>query len=77
MANYTANAYAGSNVQGVAKARGVGAGNYDGGKGPRKGQASKKVLVKPGSQISGGIIWVNEDTTLAASDTLTITVKEV
>lgn len=76
MANYTADAYAGSNLQGVAKAKGANDAKY-GFKDPNEGQTSKRVQIKPGSQISGGEIWVNEDTTLAASDTLTITVKEV
>jgi len=39
-----------------------------------KGQKSMRFVVAVGSQITGGEIFVNEDTVIAANDTLTITV---
>ena len=39
-----------------------------------KGQKSMRFQVAVGSEIMGGVIWVNEGTTIAASDTFTITV---
>lgn len=39
-----------------------------------KGQQSMRFVVAAGSEIQGGEIWVNKDTTIAANDTLTITV---
>ena len=70
MSNYTATAY------GVARSRKGGEKtttalrNAD----PDKGQKSMRVVVAAGSEIMGGEIFVNEDTVLAADDTLTITV---
>ena len=39
-----------------------------------KGQKCTRVIVAPENEIMGGEIWVNEGTTLANADTLTITV---
>ena len=39
-----------------------------------KGQKCTRIVVAAGSEIMGGEIYVNSDTTLAAADTLTITV---
>ena len=41
---------------------------------PNKGQKSMRFVVAAESEIMGGIIWVNKGTTIAADDTLTITV---
>ena len=43
---------------------------------PNKGQISKRFIIAAGSEIMGGEIWVNGDTTLAAADTLTFTVTD-
>ena len=40
----------------------------------RKGQKSMRFVVAAGSEITGGVIFVNKDTTIAAADTLTLTV---
>ena len=39
-----------------------------------KGQKCMRVIVAAENEIMGGEIWVNEGTTLANADTLTITV---
>ena len=73
MANYTANAY------------GVGDSRKGGHKTTTalveeehkvsKGQQSMRFKVAAGAEISGGVIFVNKDTTIAAADTFTITVQ--
>lgn len=40
-----------------------------------KGQQTMRFVIAAGSEIAGGVIYVNKDTTIAASDTLTITVQ--
>lgn len=39
-----------------------------------KGQKSVRFVVAPENEITGGVIYVNADTTVAAADTFTITV---
>ncbi len=39
-----------------------------------KGQQSMRFVVAAEDEISGGVIYVNKDTTIAANDTFTITV---
>ena len=39
-----------------------------------KGQKSMRFVVAVGSEIMGGEIWVNEDTTIVDTDTFLITV---
>ena len=74
MSQYTANAY------GVGDSRKGGKDNTTTAlKNPldnvNKGQNSMRFQVAVGSQIMGGEIWVNEDTTIAAADTFLITVQ--
>ncbi|MHC4751934.1 MAG: hypothetical protein ACYTFW_18930 [Planctomycetota bacterium] len=40
-----------------------------------KGQTSMRFVVAAGSEITGGVIFVNKGTTIAALDTFTITVQ--
>ena len=73
MSNYTANAY------GVGHSRKSAADKTTSAlRNPKdnvnKGQKSMRFNIAAGSQIMGGEIWVNEDTTIAADDTFTITV---
>jgi len=39
-----------------------------------KGQQTMRFVVAAGSQIQGGVIYVNKDTTISADDTFTLTV---
>jgi len=41
---------------------------------PNKGQKCMRFVVSAESEIQYGVIWVNEDTTVSADDTFTITV---
>jgi len=72
MADYTANAY------GVATSRKGGDKTTTALRNPlsamSKGRKVMRFVVAEGSEIMGGEIYVNTDTTIAASDTLTITV---
>ena len=73
MSDYTANAY------------GVGNSRKGGDKtttalrnplsGMSKGQKVMRFVIAEGSEIMGGEIFVNVDTTIAAADTLTITIQ--
>jgi hypothetical protein len=74
MADYTANAY------GVNDSRKDGKDMSSAGlRNPKskmtKGQVCMRFQVAAGSQIMGGEIFVNEGTTIAASDTFLITVQ--
>ena len=40
-----------------------------------KGQQSMRFVIAEGSQIMGGVIFVNKDTTISAADTFTLTVQ--
>jgi len=40
-----------------------------------KGQYSMRFVIAAGSQIMGGVIFVNKGTTISADDTFTITVQ--
>ena len=40
-----------------------------------KGQKSMRFVIAAGSQITGGVIYVNKDTTISAADTFTLTVQ--
>ena len=40
-----------------------------------KGQISMPFVIEAGSEIQGGVVYVNKDTVIANYDTLTITVK--
>jgi hypothetical protein len=39
-----------------------------------KGQQTMRFVVAAGSEIMGGVVYVNKDTVIAADDTFTITV---
>lgn len=39
-----------------------------------KGQQSMRFVIAVGSEIMGGVIYVNKDTTISADDTFTLTV---
>lgn len=73
MANYTANAY------GVGDSRKGGDKTTTALRNPddnvSKGQKSMRFVIAAGSEIMGGVVFVNKDTTIAAADTLTITVQ--
>lgn len=42
---------------------------------PNKGQQCMRFQIAAGSEIMGGEVWVNKDTTIANNDTFTITAK--
>lgn len=73
MANYTANCY------GVGESRKGNDKTTTALRNPTtamsKGQKTMRFQIAAGSQIMGGEIYVNEDTTIAGSDTFTITVQ--
>lgn len=73
MADYTANAY------GVGDSRKGGDKTTTALRNPlstmSKGQKTMRFVIAAGSEIMGGEIYVNKDTTISASDTLTITVQ--
>lgn len=70
MADYTATAYgiARSN-KGTDRTTAALGKNRD----PNKGQKCMRFVIAAENEIMGGEIWVNEDTTVAAADTFTIT----
>ena len=73
MANYTADAY------GVGDSRKGGDKTTTALRNPlttvSKGQQSMRFVVAAGSEITGGVIFINKGTTVGANDTFTITVK--
>lgn len=71
MADYTATAYGvADSRKGKDRSTNAIGENPD----PNKGQKCMRFAVAAGSEIMGGVVWVNEDTTIAAADTFTITV---
>lgn len=74
MANYTANAYGADGSRKpdddrTSAAKREPKSNYD------DTRENMRFKLAAGSQISGGEIWVNKGTTIAAGDTFTITVQ--